>query len=52
MKGKHSSDVRSFLEEFVDKFESKYSDVLKDWSGALSPFKGDRELVEDIFKEE
>ncbi|MHA1376587.1 MAG: hypothetical protein ACTSR7_20090 [Promethearchaeota archaeon] len=52
MKGKHSSDVRTFLEKFVDKFESKYSDVLKDWSGALSPFKGDKELVEDIFKEE
>ncbi|MCJ7647041.1 MAG: hypothetical protein MUP85_00365, partial [Candidatus Lokiarchaeota archaeon] len=52
IKGKHSSDVRTYLEEFVDKFESKYSDLLKDWSGALSPFKGDNELVEDIFKEE
>jgi len=52
MKGKHSSDVRAYLEEFVDKFESKYSDLLKDWSGALSPFKGDKELVEEIFKEE
>ena len=52
MKGKHSSDVRTYLEEFVDKFESKYSDVLKDWSGALSHFKGDKELVEDVFKEE
>ena len=52
IKGKHSSDVRAYLEEFVDKFESKYSDLLKDWSGALSPFKGDKELVEDIFKEE
>ena len=52
MKGKHSSDVRTYLGEFVDKFESKYSDILKDWSGALSPFKGDKELVEEIFKEE
>jgi len=52
MKGQHSSDVRTYLEEFVDKFESKYSDVLKDWSGALSYFQGDKELVEKIFKEE
>jgi len=52
IKGKQSSDVREKLKSFVSHFESKYTQVLDDWSGALIHFKDDHKLVEDIFKEE
>jgi hypothetical protein len=51
IKGKQTSEVRSSLIEFVTKFESKYADVLADWSGALIYFKDDHKLVENIFKD-
>ena len=50
--GNQSSEVRAQLKEFVSKFESKYSSILKDWKGALTHFKDDDQLVEKIFKEE
>lgn len=52
IKGNESAEVRGRLRDFVKKFEEKYSDVLKDWSGALIYFKDDAKLVEEIFKEE
>jgi len=52
IKGNESAEVRGYLRDFVKKFEDKYSEVLKDWSGALIYFKDDAKLVEDIFKEE
>jgi len=52
IKGIESPEVRGRLKEFVKTFEEKYSEVLKDWSGALIYFKDDAKLVEDIFKEE
>ena len=52
IKGNESAEVRGHLKDFVKKFEEKYSEVLKDWSGALIYFKDDAKLVEDIFKEE
>ncbi|MFX1292700.1 MAG: hypothetical protein ACFFAG_17280 [Promethearchaeota archaeon] len=54
IKGTQSSEVRIPLKEFVQKFEQKYGDVLKDWTGSLTPFKADEnnKLVEDIFKED
>jgi hypothetical protein len=52
VKGKQTSEVRSRLKEFVNSFESKYEQVLQDWSGALIHFKEDHLLVGDIFKEE
>ncbi len=52
IKGIESPEVRGHLKEFVKTFEEKYSEVLKDWSGALIYFKDDAKLVEDIFKEE
>jgi len=54
IKGTQSSEVRAPLKEFVEKFEELYKDILKDWSGALSPFKDEDndKLVEKIFKED
>jgi hypothetical protein len=54
IKGTQSSEVRAPLKEFVKKFEEKYGDILKDWSGSLSHFKEDvnNKLVEDTFKED
>lgn len=54
IKGTQSSEVRAPLKEFVEKFEERYKDILKDWTGALSPFKDEDndKLVEDVFKED
>jgi hypothetical protein len=54
IKGTQSSEVRAPLKEFVEKFEDKYKEILKDWTGALAQFKDEdnNKLVEDIFKEE
>ncbi|GAG68867.1 unnamed protein product, partial [marine sediment metagenome] len=52
VKGTQTSEVRSPLKEFVNKFEEKYSDILNNWSGTLQHFKGDDQLVNDIFKED
>ena len=53
IKGNQTTEVRTPLKEFVKKFETKYSDILRDWTGSLSPFKKDVDdkLVEDIFEE-
>ncbi|MFX1358271.1 MAG: hypothetical protein ACFFA8_13450 [Promethearchaeota archaeon] len=51
VKGNETAEVRARLKEFVETFETKYSEVLVDWSGALIHFKEDHKLVEDIFKE-
>ncbi|MFW9938317.1 MAG: hypothetical protein ACFFD5_11760 [Candidatus Thorarchaeota archaeon] len=51
VKGNETAEVRARLKEFVETFESKYSEILVDWSGALIHFKEDHKLVEDIFKE-
>jgi hypothetical protein len=54
IKGNQTTEVRTPLKEFVKKFETQYLDILKDWTGSLSPFKRaiNDKLVEDIFKEE
>ncbi|MFX1346465.1 MAG: hypothetical protein ACFFAI_15310 [Promethearchaeota archaeon] len=54
IKGTQSSEIRAPLKEFVQKFEERYGDILKDWTGALSPFNKEEnnKLVEDIFKED
>ncbi|MHA1912968.1 MAG: hypothetical protein ACW986_04605 [Promethearchaeota archaeon] len=54
IKGTQSTEVRMPLKDFVQQFEEKYGSVLKDWTGALSPFKQEDndKLVEDIFKED
>jgi len=54
IKGNQSTEVRTPLKEFVKKFETQYTDVLKDWTGSLALFKKELNdsLVEDIFKEE
>ena len=54
IKGAQSSEVRAPLKEFVEKFEERYKDILRDWSGALAHFKDDEnnKLVKDIFKED
>jgi len=51
VKGNETAEVRARLKEFVQTFESKYSDILVDWSGALIHFKEDHKLVEDLFRE-
>ncbi|HUW89051.1 MAG TPA: hypothetical protein VMV43_00880 [Candidatus Nanopelagicaceae bacterium] len=51
IKGKQTTEVRSSLKELVNSFETKYADVLADWSGALIYFKEDNKLVESIFKD-
>ncbi|MBD3197546.1 MAG: hypothetical protein GF317_21005 [Candidatus Lokiarchaeota archaeon] len=52
IKGNQSAEIRSQLREFVDTFEGSYSEVLRDWTGALAPFKNTDDVVEKIFKEE
>ncbi len=54
IKGTQSSEVRAPLKEFVQKFEEKYKDILKDWTGALQHFKDEEnnKLIETTFKEE
>ncbi|MFX1376150.1 MAG: hypothetical protein ACFFA0_10080 [Promethearchaeota archaeon] len=54
IKGTQSSEVRKPLKVFVQQFEEKYRDVLKDWTGVLSHFRNEEnnKLVEAIFKED
>jgi hypothetical protein len=54
IKGTQSSEVRAPLKEFVQKFEERYKDILKDWTGALTHFKDEdnNRLVEDVFEED
>ncbi|MEE9378159.1 MAG: hypothetical protein V3V33_08995 [Candidatus Lokiarchaeia archaeon] len=54
IKGTQSSEVRAPLKDFVQKFEDKYKDLLKDWTGALHHFVDEEntKLVKDIFKED
>ncbi|MFX1312555.1 MAG: hypothetical protein ACFFHD_08090 [Promethearchaeota archaeon] len=54
IKGTQSSEVRMPLKEIVQKFEEKYKNVLKDWTGSLTQFNSeeDKKLVEEIFKKE
>ncbi len=47
-----SAEVRAQLKTFVSRFESIHSDVLSDWNGLLTPFREDKLLIEEIFKEE
>jgi hypothetical protein len=51
IKGNQTTELRGRLKRFVERFEGKYKEVLKDWSGALVHFKEDHLLVEEIFKE-
>jgi hypothetical protein len=51
VKGNETAEIRARLKEFVETFETKYSEILVDWSGALIHFKENHKLVEDIFKE-
>jgi len=54
IKGNQGSEVRAPLKEFVQKFEERYKDILKDWSGALGQIKEDdnNKLIDDVFKED
>ncbi|NVM36074.1 MAG: hypothetical protein HWN81_10795 [Candidatus Lokiarchaeota archaeon] len=54
IKGTQSSEVRAPLKDFVQKFENKYKELLKNWTGALHHFVDEEntKLVEDIFKED
>ena len=52
IKGTQTSEVRSPLKEFVNKFEQKYSQILKDWNGSFKNMKEDDKLVQSIFKED
>ena len=54
IKGTQSSEVRMPLKDIVQKFEEKYKDILTEWTGSLTEFKGEenKKLVEEIFKEE
>ncbi len=54
IKGNQGSEVRAPLKEFVQKFEERYKDILKDWSGVLGPFKEEdnNKLIDDVFKED
>ena len=54
IKGTQSSEVRAPLKEFVQNFEERYQDILKDWTGALTHFNSDEnnKLVEDTFKQD
>ena len=54
IKGTQSSEVRAPLKEFLQKFEERYKDILKNWTGALVHFNDDEnnKLVEEIFKED
>ena len=51
IKGNETAETRARLKEFVETFETKYSDILVDWSGALIHFKEDHKLVEELFRE-
>ncbi|MFX1569917.1 MAG: hypothetical protein ACFFCV_16305 [Promethearchaeota archaeon] len=54
IKGPQSAEVRAPLKEFVNWFEEKYKDTLKNWTGALHSFKMDEnhKKIEEMFKEE
>lgn len=52
IKGKQSTEIRGQLREFVNRFENKYAEILKNWNGELVHFKEDIKLVEQVFKEE
>jgi hypothetical protein len=54
IKGAQSAEVRAPLKDFVNWFEEKYKDTLKDWTGALQHFKMDEnhKKIEEMFEEE
>jgi hypothetical protein len=54
IKGTQSAEVRAPLKGFVNWFEEKYKDTLKDWTGALQAFKKEEnhKKIEQMFKEE
>ena len=52
VKGKQTLENRSLLKEFVEWFEEKHGTRLKDWTGALLPFREASKDVERIFKGE
>ena len=51
IKGKQTSILREQMKEFLERFEKKHAEVIPKWNGALSHFKEDHLLVEEIFKE-
>ncbi len=45
-----TESIRSALDEFVVKFETKYEKDLRNWRGAMAPFQNANELVEATFE--
>ncbi|MBY9007330.1 MAG: hypothetical protein KGD63_11290, partial [Candidatus Lokiarchaeota archaeon] len=52
IKGNQTSEIRSQLKEFINRFQNQHMDTLKQWTGATAPFKDTDKTIEDIFKEE
>ncbi|MFX1420410.1 MAG: hypothetical protein ACFE9N_15980 [Promethearchaeota archaeon] len=54
IKGTQSAEIRAPLKDFVNWFEEKYKDILKEWTGALQPFKTDenKNKIDEMFKED
>ncbi|UCC19387.1 MAG: hypothetical protein JSV62_14980 [Promethearchaeota archaeon] len=52
IKGTQSAEIRAPLKDFVNWFEEKYKDILKEWTGALQYFKTDenKNKIEEMFK--
>ncbi|MFW9878481.1 MAG: hypothetical protein ACFFG0_35820, partial [Candidatus Thorarchaeota archaeon] len=54
IKGTQSAEIRAPLKDFINWFEEKYKDTLKEWTGALQYFKTDenKKKIEEMFKED
>lgn len=52
IKGTQSSEIRTQLRRFIDKFQENYEEALEDWTGALAPFSDADQLVDKTFETE
>ncbi|MHA1581690.1 MAG: hypothetical protein ACTSYM_04225, partial [Candidatus Baldrarchaeia archaeon] len=47
---RETPELRMRLREFVKRFQEQYGEVLKQWSGDPSEFKGTEQLIKEIFE--
>jgi len=46
---KETVELRKKVDSFLNLFEEKYEEYIRDWSGALRPFMGAYKTIEEIF---
>ncbi|MHA1819736.1 MAG: hypothetical protein ACTSU2_01355 [Promethearchaeota archaeon] len=47
---RETTQIRSQLKRFINEFEKRHREVLKNWNGNMSPFQKDDKLLKQIFE--